>query len=62
MPLSHLADRVNQQRYELRRGPLGFSAPCFDWRGQQIWGATSMILAELIGVLEEHQPGWISSR
>ncbi len=30
-----------------------FQAPCFAWRGHNIWGATSMMLAELTAIVEK---------
>jgi 8-oxo-dGTP pyrophosphatase MutT (NUDIX family) len=49
--LVDLADPHANQRIEIRRRGLVFQAPSVVFGGQQIWGATSMILAELIARL-----------
>ncbi len=51
VPLAHLLDPANTGQVERRQRGLVFSAPCFHWQGQSIWGATSMILAELVSSL-----------
>jgi len=48
IPLSHLADPRNTSHIERRQRGLSFRAPCFLWESERIWGATSMILAELV--------------
>jgi 8-oxo-dGTP pyrophosphatase MutT (NUDIX family) len=57
-PLAHLADlaHVGEHRYE--RGELTFTAPHFELDGHRVWGATSIILAELIALLAELPAGW----
>jgi 8-oxo-dGTP pyrophosphatase MutT (NUDIX family) len=52
IPLSHLADPRNTGQIERRQRGLAFHAPCFLWENQRIWGATSMILAELVATIE----------
>lgn len=52
IPLSHLADPRNTGHVERRQRGLGFRAPCFQWEHERIWGATSMILAELLASVE----------
>jgi 8-oxo-dGTP pyrophosphatase MutT (NUDIX family) len=52
-PLGHLRDQRNR-RTEIRTlqgGPVRI--PFFDFRGNKIWGATAMVLAEFLAVLEE---------
>jgi 8-oxo-dGTP pyrophosphatase MutT (NUDIX family) len=52
-PLSHLSDHGNR-RTEIRilhGGPV--RVPFFEFRGNKIWGATAMVLAEFLAVLEE---------
>lgn len=53
IPLSHLIDPANTCDVERRQRGLGFSAPCFCWETQRIWGATSMVLAELVASLAD---------
>ena len=48
IPLSHLVDPRNTGHVERRQRGLAFRAPCFFWESERIWGATSMILAELV--------------
>jgi 8-oxo-dGTP pyrophosphatase MutT (NUDIX family) len=48
IPLSHLVDPRNTGHVERRQRGLAFRAPCFLWENERIWGATSMILAELV--------------
>jgi 8-oxo-dGTP pyrophosphatase MutT (NUDIX family) len=52
IPLNHLIDPRNTGRVERRQRGLEFHAPCFVWDNQRIWGATSMILAELVASIE----------
>ena len=52
VPLAHLLDPANTGQVERRQRGLSFTAPCFHWQEQAIWGATSMILAELVGSLQ----------
>ncbi|HEY2826623.1 MAG TPA: CoA pyrophosphatase [Pirellulales bacterium] len=53
VPLAHLIDQRSRGQHVEQRGSLQFKVPHFDWRGHQIWGATSMILAELMAVMNE---------
>jgi 8-oxo-dGTP pyrophosphatase MutT (NUDIX family) len=53
IPLAHLMDPANTQHIERKQRGLGFSAPCFCWQSQRIWGATSMVLAELLASLAD---------
>ncbi len=48
VPLGHLLDRRNIGRIERRQRGLEFRAPCYVWQKERIWGATGMILAELV--------------
>ena len=53
IPLAHFLDPANTTSVvRIQRG-LKFSAPCFSWDADRIWGATSMILAELVATLAE---------
>ena len=53
VPLEHLRDPVNAGQVERRQRGLTFTAPCYHWQEQRIWGATSMILAEFVSSLAE---------
>jgi 8-oxo-dGTP pyrophosphatase MutT (NUDIX family) len=53
VPLSHLIDPANSGTFERQQGGICFRAPCFFFESQRIWGATSMVLAELLAVLTE---------
>jgi 8-oxo-dGTP pyrophosphatase MutT (NUDIX family) len=53
VPLGHLSDPANSGRFERRQGPIAFTAPCFHWDGERIWGATSMVLAELVSIVNQ---------
>lgn len=52
VPLAHLSDPGNSGRLERAVGGLSFFAPCYCWQSERIWGATSMVLAELISSLD----------
>jgi 8-oxo-dGTP pyrophosphatase MutT (NUDIX family) len=49
--LAALADRANHGRHEIRRRGLVFETPHIEYQGRRIWGATAMMLAELMEVL-----------
>jgi 8-oxo-dGTP pyrophosphatase MutT (NUDIX family) len=53
VPLAHLLDRQHMGRYHRQARGIRFTAPtiCFD--DHCIWGATAMMLGELIALLEE---------
>jgi 8-oxo-dGTP pyrophosphatase MutT (NUDIX family) len=53
IPLAHLLDPATSGRIERRQGPISFHAPCFRFDSQAIWGATSMVLAELVALVAE---------
>jgi 8-oxo-dGTP pyrophosphatase MutT (NUDIX family) len=53
IPLAHFFDPANTGSIVRIQRRLTFSAPCFCWDSDRIWGATSMILAELVGSLAE---------
>ena len=52
-PLADLSDCKNWSDTVIERGGLKFTAPCFDIAGISVWGATSMVLSELLMVLEQ---------
>jgi 8-oxo-dGTP pyrophosphatase MutT (NUDIX family) len=51
LPLAVLADPANQGRHTIERRGLRFTVPHFAIGGQQVWGATSLILAEFVALL-----------
>ncbi len=53
MPLRHLLDPANSSTFECRHGEIVYRAPCICFERQRIWGATSMMLAELSAVLTD---------
>jgi 8-oxo-dGTP pyrophosphatase MutT (NUDIX family) len=53
IPLAHFLDPANTGSIARIQRGLKFSAPCFCWDSDRIWGATSMILAELVASLAE---------
>jgi 8-oxo-dGTP pyrophosphatase MutT (NUDIX family) len=53
LPIDVLLDPAARGQMEIRKGPLRFLAPCFQFNRHRIWGATSMILAELAQVIRE---------
>jgi 8-oxo-dGTP pyrophosphatase MutT (NUDIX family) len=55
VPLRHLLDPGNTGAFERRQGDVRFQAPCFRFDSECIWGATSMVLAELAAVLADVQ-------
>lgn len=60
LPLTRLAERSRRGWHEIVRGPLRFSAPHLRIGGHQVWGATWIILGELLERLEALGPltGW----
>jgi 8-oxo-dGTP pyrophosphatase MutT (NUDIX family) len=51
--LTALLDAANCSEMEIRRHGLSFRTPCIEAPPYRIWGATCMILGELIAVFEE---------
>lgn len=51
VPLASLVDPAWRSSLIIRRGELAFRAPCFEIAGRQVWGATSLILAEFAELL-----------
>lgn len=50
-PLAALADPRNLRRGTRRRGKLHCDVPYFEVRNERVWGATAMVLAELLAML-----------
>ncbi len=53
VPLAHFLDPANRRQHVQQRGSLRWRHPHFAWEGHQIWGATAMILAELVALLAD---------
>lgn len=51
LPLAELCDPANRGRHTIDRRGLRFQVPHFAVAIQQVWGATSLILAEFIALL-----------
>jgi len=51
LPLGQLRDPARRGRHTIERRGLRFSVPHFAIAGQQVWGATSLILAEFVALL-----------
>ena len=50
-PVAHLLDSVRHHRVRRAIGGYEFEMPYFDLEGEQVWGATAMVLAEFAAVL-----------
>jgi len=57
LPVPHLVDERNYGAHTIVRGQLSFEAPCITFRGRHIWGATALILGELLNVIVDHERG-----
>jgi 8-oxo-dGTP pyrophosphatase MutT (NUDIX family) len=53
VPLARLLDPAARGVHMREVGGVRFAAPCFIWARHRIWGATCMILAELLAILGE---------
>ena len=53
VPLQHLLDRTRRGTHLLTRRGFACVAPHIEFQGHCIWGATAVILSELIAILEE---------
>ncbi len=54
LPIETLLDPGCRGTMTIERGPLVFRAPCFRLGEDCVWGATSIILGELAGVLQSN--------
>jgi 8-oxo-dGTP pyrophosphatase MutT (NUDIX family) len=55
-PLAELAREHPAETLVIERAELRFSAPCWSWQGERVWGASAMILAEWGAVWREVAP------
>jgi 8-oxo-dGTP pyrophosphatase MutT (NUDIX family) len=53
VPMADLIDSTCHDRFLVRRGNITFEAPCLRWQEHRVWGVTSMIVGELLGLLDE---------
>ncbi len=53
IPLVHLLEPAELESHERREGGRVYPAPHFAWQTYRIWGATCMILGELVALLRE---------
>jgi 8-oxo-dGTP pyrophosphatase MutT (NUDIX family) len=53
IPLDHLLDPINLGCHERSQNGCSYRAPHFAWQSHQIWGATCLILGELVTVIHE---------
>lgn len=53
VPLMHLLDPASRGQRIEKRGTLQLIAPHFHWQGNNIWGATAMILAEFVAAIRD---------
>jgi 8-oxo-dGTP pyrophosphatase MutT (NUDIX family) len=51
-PIDHLTDLANVRRETWHYGGRDHEVPFYDFAGHKIWGATAMVLAELLALLE----------
>ena len=59
VPLPHLLDPANLDSHRRPRNGKSYTTPHFHWQSHRIWGATCLILGELVTLLSEK--GWESS-
>jgi len=53
VPLHHLLDSANVGRHQRHDKGRSYTAPHFVWQAHRIWGATCMILGELVTLVKE---------
>jgi len=53
VPLRHITEAANTGTILIERSGCRFHAPCFAWGEHKIWGATSMILSELVDIVTQ---------
>jgi 8-oxo-dGTP pyrophosphatase MutT (NUDIX family) len=53
LPIDLLLDNQAIGKLTVERGPLVFKAPCHHVGAKRVWGATSIILSELAGLLRQ---------
>jgi len=53
VPVAHLMEPKNRGRMDWTIGPRKVDAPFYEFLGHKIWGATAMVLAEFLAVLDK---------
>ncbi len=56
VPIRDLTQEDCTQRAVIRRGPIVFASPCLVWRDHRIWGATNIVLHELLELVRTLGP------
>ncbi|RMF99825.1 MAG: CoA pyrophosphatase [Planctomycetota bacterium] len=56
VPVGHLIDERSLSYHRRKYKGREYRAPHFQWHDHRIWGATCMILGELVSVLRDMQP------
>ena len=54
VPVRNLMDERNYTTQTIVRGRLSFRAPCIAFQGRHIWGATALILGQLLNVISDY--------
>jgi 8-oxo-dGTP pyrophosphatase MutT (NUDIX family) len=57
VPLPHLLDPANLGSQQRHTDGISYTAPHFRWQSHRIWGATCLILGELVTLLSEKGQG-----
>ena len=57
IPLDELRDPTRLRHGRRWRGDQAITVPYFELQGERVWGATAMVLGELIHLLENHPAG-----
>lgn len=57
VPVQHLLDQRNYEAHTIVRGHLSFEAPGITFQGRHIWGATALILGELMDIISDRESG-----
>ena len=52
LPLAELCNWACRREHLVERRGLEFTVPHFEIAGQRVWGATSLILAEFVALLQ----------
>jgi len=58
VPLAELADPASVRRAAMTRDGREYDVPSFDVEGERVWGATAMVLAELLWVVGRAPDPW----
>jgi len=53
VPLEHLTDSANRETFYEQRYGIEWAAPSIRWQGYNVWGATAMMLGELLELVAD---------